>query len=168
MSEVYKEIPDHPRYKVSTLGNIIRKKDNHIIKQSTSNGYKRVYLDKKLYSVAVLMAITFLNHKPNGNTLVIDHKDGNRTKNILSNLQIISNRENVSISRKNNSGYTGVYYNKRTKRYRADIKVNNQPIYLGVYRQALEASEVYQKALTLINKYENLKQFKELIKNNYE
>ena len=57
------------------------------------NGYKRVQLNKKLYSVHCLVWQTFRGAIPNG--MVIDHIDGNRGNNALSNLRLVSQSENM-------------------------------------------------------------------------
>ena len=43
--------------------------------------------------------MAFLNHKPNGNKLVVDHINNVKTDNRLSNLQIITQRKNTSKDR---------------------------------------------------------------------
>ena len=57
------------------------------------NSYKRVQLNKKLYSVHCLVWQTFRGVIPNG--MVIDHIDGNRGNNALSNLRLVSQSENM-------------------------------------------------------------------------
>ena len=57
------------------------------------NGYKRVQLNDKLYSVHCLVWQTFRGVIPNG--MVIDHIDGNRGNNALSNLRLVSQSENM-------------------------------------------------------------------------
>lgn len=108
-------------YRISSKGDIQRflKKTNKwsknlkLIKQN--NGYLKCHLSLnskvKSYWVHILVAISFLNHTPNGNTLVVHHKDDNRKNNDVSNLEILSNRENIIKGFKNRgtlSGITGV------------------------------------------------------------
>ncbi len=46
----------------------------------------------------------------------------------------------------NTSGYRGVSYEKRRKKWRAHITAKNQRIYLGYYDSAIEAAEAYDRA----------------------
>lgn len=106
----------------------------------------------KTKTVHQLVAIAFLDHKPNGLKIVVDHKDNNKLNNHIDNLQIISNRENTSKDKKGcSSKYTGVYLHKRTKKWRAAIYVNGKSKHLGLFNCELEASESYQKKLKEIN-----------------
>jgi len=93
MTEVWKEIPDFPDYKISTLGNIMSKKSGDWRKKnpgSDKDGYLRTELvDKnkkgKTCRINRLMGLTFL---PNPDNLpTVDHIDQNKTNNNLSNLR---------------------------------------------------------------------------------
>ena len=99
MIENWKDIPDYNgKYQVSDLGNVrsidrmvrgryglIKLKGRVLKKGISSNGYYTVNLsvnDKnKTFLVHQLVAIVFLNHKPNGHKLVIDHIDNNKLNN---------------------------------------------------------------------------------------
>lgn len=108
-------------YKVSTLGRIKglkrsiinidgarRSYRERILKSSVCNGYLAVGLSKnsilKTSFIHVLTAIAFLNHVPCGHDFVIDHKDGVKTKNYLSNLQVVTQTENITICFKKKRG----------------------------------------------------------------
>lgn len=45
----------------------------------------------------------------------------------------------------NKSGYRGVHFHNKSKRFRAKIKINNIDVYIGQYKTAIEASEAYEK-----------------------
>ena len=51
-------------------------------------------------------------------------------------------------TKRNTSGYLGVSYNKRTKKYRASITIDGKYHSLGYYDTPEEASEAYKKKLT--------------------
>ena len=92
MEEVWKEIPDYPDYKISTLGNIMSKKSGDWVQLCpcpNTYGYMVVDLCKnnKRFQRRVnrLMGLTFL---PNPDNLpTVDHIDVDRTNNHLSNLR---------------------------------------------------------------------------------
>ena len=55
--------------------------------------------------------MAFFGHVPGGYKIVVDHIDNNRLNNHVSNLQLITQRENSSKDRKNGtSQYTGVVF----------------------------------------------------------
>ena len=95
--------------------------------------------------------MTFLNHKPDGtNKTVVDHKDNIKTNNYLSNLQLITNRENLIKFRligNYSSKYVGVYWHKRAKKWCSQIQINGKMKYLGLFVNEEEAHETYQNEL---------------------
>ena len=156
--EIWRDIPGYEGlYKVSDSGNVLSVRRNRLLKPGLAQGYKSVVLcDNKKRStkkVHKLVAITFLNHTPCGMTLVVDHIDGDKENNKLSNLQIISHRGNIQkADRKNKSSkFTGVTYHKGRKMYRAYIDVSKKNIHLGFYDNEIEASKAYQDALKKYN-----------------
>ena len=101
---------------------------------------------QKTFSVHQLLAITFLDHIPNGNTFEVDHINKNKLDNRLENLRVISHRKNNSICWDRNLP-TGVYYRKDRKKYQSKIYIKGKTKYLGSFNTPEEASEAYQKAL---------------------
>ena len=80
---------------------------------------------------------------------VIDHLDGNTLNNQKSNLRICTQSQNCSnqkISILNTSGYKGVVYNKKNKRYYARITVNRIIFSLGGYIYIKDAARAYNAA----------------------
>jgi hypothetical protein len=81
--------------------------------------------------------------------LVIDHKNGNKLDNRVCNLQIITNQQNIrkqKINNKNTSGYKGVCWIKRDKKWLAYIYVNCKGIYLGRFDDPTTAAQAYDSA----------------------
>jgi hypothetical protein len=114
------------------------------------HGYCLVVLFKnkngKTNKVHKLVAMAFLNHKPCGHELVINHIDFNKSNNNLDNLEIVTQRENSNRKHlKSSSKYVGVSFDKG--KWKAQIEINDKRIYLGRYNTELEASEVYQLKL---------------------
>tara|TARA_R110000822_G_scaffold296757_1_gene419252 strand:- start:338 stop:850 length:513 start_codon:yes stop_codon:yes gene_type:complete len=166
MKEVFKDIPNYEGiYQVSNLGNVksLERKVKHfkgglktikekILKKDTSShGYPRVRLaengENKKFSIHQLVAIAFLNHKPNGYELVVDHIDNNRLNNCVNNLQIITQRENSSKDKKGTSKYAGVYWCKEIKKWRCQIRILGKLKDLGLFTDEYNAHLAYQEAL---------------------
>ena len=80
--------------------------------------------------------------------MVVNHIDLNKKNNNLSNLEIVSNRENSNRKHlKSSSNYTGVSWDKNKRKWQSQIKINNKNIFLGRFNNELEASNAYQKEL---------------------
>jgi len=87
-------------------------------------------------------------------SLNIDHINGNKRDNRLSNLReatISENAQNRGKQVNNTSGYKGVYWAKKSKKWEASIRKNNKTIHLGLYATPQEAYEVYKKAAKVIH-----------------
>jgi len=105
----------------------------------------------KMKEVHQLVSIAFLGHKPCGYKLVINHKDFIRLNNCVSNLEIITQRENTNKKHlKSSSKFVGVYFNKSKGKWRSQIRINGIQKHLGIFDTELEASDAYQKQLILI------------------
>ena len=108
-------------------------------------------VNSRTVKVHQLMASAFLDYKFNGFKLVVDHIDGNTLNNDLSNLQVITNRENCSRARSLKKGLpTGVTFNKRDKKYQSQIQINGKINYLGLFNTIEEASNAYKNKLKSI------------------
>ena len=144
-------------YEVSNFGNVKSLTNDKILKPCLgSRGYYmvRVYKDNKgnTMSIHVLVAMAFLGHKPDGYKIVVDHIDNNKLNNHVSNLQLISNRENTSKDKKNGtSKYTGVTWYNASNKWLAQIAINSKKKNLGLFETEDEAHETYQKALKMLN-----------------
>jgi hypothetical protein len=87
----------------------------------------------------------------NNEKYLIDHKNENRYNNHLSNLQIITHRENITkaLMHKNPNRLIGVKRNR--DKYQSQIFANGQQNHLGTFDTELEAHEAYLKALAEVN-----------------
>lgn len=83
----------------------------------------------------------------------IDHKNGVRNDNRIANLRDVTRGGNNQNSRKarsdNASGFLGVSYHKRTKKYQAEIQVNCIQKYIGLYETPELAHDAYLTAKRL-------------------
>jgi hypothetical protein len=95
---------------------------------------------------------------PHGN---IDHINRNKSDNRIANLRNASasqNAQNREKNLKNTSGYKGVTWHKRDKRWQSAITVQGKVIHLGYYKSAEDAYAAYVEAS---KKYQTHSIFKE-------
>ena len=79
---------------------------------------------------------------------VIDHVDRNRSNNSFSNLRIATRRENTinrSSLSKNASGYTGVSWHSKAKKWESSVTIKGKRIYLGVFSDPYEAAKARER-----------------------
>lgn len=153
--EIWKQLKEYPDYEVSNLGNVKSLKFNkeRILKAlNDGKGYLTVSLLKngkeKRKKIHQLVAMAFLNHIPNYNSIVVDHINNIPKDNRLENLQLITHRQNTSKDRKNGtSRYTGVGWNKDIKKWKSVIYIKGKYKHLGYFKCEIEASKAYQEAL---------------------
>ena len=156
--ETWKDIPTFEGvYQASNLGNVksknyrLTRKTKTLLKHKDSRGRYKLNLCKnnvetKNY-ISVLVARAFLNHKPCGYKLVVDHIDNNPSNDRLYNLQVITQRQNCSKDKKGSSKYSGVYWHKPSKKWRSVITINQQKKHLGHFTDEQEAAQAYQNEL---------------------
>ena len=111
VNEVWKDIPGYEGlYQVSSLGRIkslsrsvnrsngvVQRRSEKVVKQSNSRGYKTFKLRNndgvKTVRVHRVVAELFLGKAPDG--MVVNHKDGNKSNNTYTNLEWVTQKENV-------------------------------------------------------------------------
>jgi hypothetical protein len=119
-------------------------------KWSESNGYAvrgtNINNQSKGYKLhrEVMGVVDSLKH--------IDHIDGNRLNNQKANLRICNATQNqqnrVGVQANNKSGYKGVSWCRRSKKWMAQIRVNTKTKFLGYYTDPKEAAKVYNQNAT--------------------
>ena len=88
-----------------------------------------------------------INKTPQG--FDTDHINRNKLDNRRANLRTVTrskNMINVGLRVNNKSGYIGVYWDKFTNKWRAEIKINYKKITLGRFINIKEAITVRKKA----------------------
>jgi hypothetical protein len=74
--------------------------------------------------------------------LQIDHIDGDKTNNFLSNLRVVTNQQNQW----NQTKAKGYCWHKQNKKWMAYIKLNGKNKFLGYYDTESEAHQAYLDA----------------------
>ena len=118
-------------------------KNRRKIKQiNHSDGYLFVNLYKggksKLFLVHRLVAAAFICDIKDGDN--VNHKNGDKKDNRLSNLEVISIRENISHGK---NGATGCYFNKTASKWHAQAKIGGVNHYIGLFNTQKEATAAY-------------------------
>jgi hypothetical protein len=159
MNEIWKDIPNYEgHYQVSNLGNVKSLKkykgtNSNILKLcSDKKGYYQVLLSlnnkKETIKVHQLVAMAFLGHIRCGYNLVVNHKDFNIHNNCIYNLEIVTSRENSNKKHIiSSSKYVGVTYNKRLKKWNAQIFFKGKLKHLGTFINEEDAKYSYDNYL---------------------
>lgn len=169
-NEIWVKIPNFPDYEISNYGRIKsfkRGKEKIMKLQLNENGYYYCFLfeDKKSKKVKPhqLVAIIFLGHSLCGMDLVVDHIDGNKLNNHVSNLRIVTPRKNsINYRNLNSKTYTskhvGVHiakwkdrYNKECVAIRACIHIKGKNVSIGTFKTEEEAHLAYLEKLNEIS-----------------
>lgn len=90
--------------------------------------------------------IWFAANGPIPKGMHINHINHNRTDDKITNLELVTRLQNNIYKQKqknNTTGFTGVSYDKNTKKYKSKIQVGGVTFHLGSYTKAEEAARVY-------------------------
>lgn len=104
------------------------------------NGYLRIRSYKNRTDRSILLHQLIIGKKYG---MVIDHINQDTLDNRRCNLRHASrslNAVNSSKKRKQNSGYIGVFHNKRSGTFYASVRKDNRKIYVGAFKTAFDAA----------------------------
>lgn len=108
-----------------------------------TRGYKSIVILAKAYMYHRIVWKMHYGFDP----LEIDHIDGNKSNNIITNLRSVTgveNCKNCKMKNTNTSGITGVY--KRNNKYTASICVERKQIFLGSFELLHQAVQARKEA----------------------
>ena len=138
-------------------GIFTRKLSTSNVKSGTVAGYKnndgyiKISINYKSY-LAHRLAWIYVYGKLSKEC--IDHINGIKDDNRISNLREASRQENNfnrKKSTKSSSDYKGVTWNKRDKKWRAQCTFNKKVIQIGSFDNAEKASEAYQNFVKVLH-----------------
>lgn len=116
---------------------------------------KKGYVKTKFMGKGILLSRLLMNITECGRELFVDHISGDTTDNRRSNLRVCLPEENIKnrkLNLTNKTGFKGVSFIDRIKKYRADIRAGDgKTIYLGCYGTVLEAATAYDRAAILLH-----------------
>lgn len=123
--------------------------------------YKWCYHSVEGYAIATVYGVnpnrkngqtTFSMHRVIADTpkgMQTDHINGNKLDNRKSNLRVctkLDNSHNAGLRINNTSGYKGVYFEKDSKKWKAQISNLGKRLCLGRFQTAKEAAKAYNEA----------------------
>jgi hypothetical protein len=135
--------------KKNSTGNDLRGNKNQIGKQCTCldvNGYVQINAFGKVNKAHRLAWLYMTGQMPE---YQIDHINHIRNNNKWVNLRVVNNHENHlnrPMQRNNKTGFVGVFFNKKTKKYIASITFKGKKINLGCYSEFENAVAARKKA----------------------
>ena len=109
---------------------------------NNDDGYNRIGCNGKRYYRQRIIGFAFLGLDIDNLLLQIDHENGDRLNNNVSNLRIVNHQGNC-LNKTTAKGYS---WNKQLQKYTSQIKLNNKSMYLGCFDNEIDAHNAYLKA----------------------
>jgi len=120
-------------------GIFVDKENGRIAGVLNSNGYFYITIEKIHYNRSKLAFLYMQGHWPEN---IIDHKNRDKSNDKWKNLRHVTeeqNQKNRSISKRNKSGISGLFLDKKTKMWIATIGDKGKQIYLGRFKEKIDA-----------------------------
>lgn len=119
------------------------------ILKTSKNGYAQAFYEKVDGKNKMIlmhrMVMDLLEHK---DKIEVDHINRDGLDNRLSNLRLVTRKENswnIGKISSNNSGYIGVSWNTNAKKWRSSIEIKGKSIHLGYFSDIIEAAKAYDR-----------------------
>lgn len=134
--------------------------------RSTGLEYPAGHLENTGYIAVVVFGMKYASHRLIWKMITgkdpefdLDHIDGNKTNNRISNLREasrIQNRQNARIPKNNSTGIKGVGWNVMERKWVARIQSNHEKFFLGYFKSKTDAeSAVREKRRELHKQFTN-------------
>lgn len=140
--QIFKAYKNSDLYRLLKNGNYKQVVNNG----NNINGYCQVRCHAKMY---LYHRIIYAAFNPSFNiydaSIEIDHLDGNKLNNCLDNLEAKTHQCNLH----NMTRSKGYCWNKHSKKYVAQIRLNSINIYLGYFTTRWEARRAYLNAIPI-------------------
>lgn len=141
------------RLVVNRTGDVYGLKSNGNIRiipnvANDKTGYSRIRCGNKITKRHRIIAYTYLGLDLENPKQQIDHIDGNKLNNSLDNLRVVTHQQNQW----NQTKAKGYYFNKPSKKWKAQIRLNSKNIHLGLYETESEARVSYLTAKLIYHK----------------
>lgn len=131
----------------------LRWKKTGLAAGSNDKGYTRISFNNRSYKAHRIIWLIAYGRWPNGQ---IDHINGRRSDNRISNLREVTQQENqqnkLTATRRNKtSGLLGAHFHKGSGRWYATISVDNRKIHIGSYKTPELAHAAYVERKRLLH-----------------
>ena len=153
------KLPFNENYAINTDGEVANLKTGLLVRGSERNGYLRITIRNKQYSIHRLVWETF--NEPILEGYYIDHIDGNKSNNALSNLRLVTQSDNMKNAMKN--GHKGqisvLQYDKKGNFIQEFESIQKAADAMGVTHAAIRSAidrngtcknYIWQKALNTL------------------
>jgi hypothetical protein len=137
------------------VSNNYRVKVGDVAGSMTAQGYRQINFNGKVYKAHRLAFLWMNGEFP---TNQVDHINHNRLDNRWINLRVASqqeNQRNASMRADNKSGFTGVGWHKRDKKWGARIRIKGKNKHLGYFTDLDEAINARKRANVKHNFHQN-------------
>lgn len=139
--------PETGHFTWKNAGNVQNKRLGMSAGWSNSAGYRVITIENRRVFAHRLAWLYVYGEYPH---LMVDHIDGNKSNNAISNLRLATRSQNAVNTHKNRSNKLGIKgVNIAYGRYRAQIGVNGKKYCLGHFATPEEAKAAYEEAAKL-------------------
>lgn len=106
------------------------------------DGYRRIQYKNKVY---MAHRVAWLLHYGSWPDKEVDHVDGNKLNNAISNLRCVHTKDNCKnrgVSKHNKTGHPGVQFDSATGKWRVQFRINKKNKHFGLFEDFNEAVDV--------------------------